>query len=75
MKLSGLVPIFSIYVSVSDLYIPTNGPPIFLVDRSCEYTVNRSQIHECGNWERGRTVPFLGIHKSDLFCSVLYMRE
>jgi hypothetical protein len=31
--------------------------------------INRSQIHECGNWERGRTVSFLGIHKSDLVCS------
>jgi hypothetical protein len=30
---------------------------------------NRSQIHECGNWERGRAVSFLGIHKSDLLCS------
>jgi hypothetical protein len=24
-----------------------------------------------GNWERGRTVSFLGIHKSDLICSVI----
>jgi hypothetical protein len=23
--------------------------------------INRSQIHECGNWERGRAVSFLGI--------------
>ncbi len=28
MKLRGLVPIFHIHVSVSDLYIPTIGPPI-----------------------------------------------
>ncbi len=33
------------------------------------YKLNRSQIHECGNWERGRAVSFLGIHKSDLICS------
>ncbi len=25
-----------------------------------------SQIHECENWERGRTVSFLEMHKSDL---------
>ncbi len=27
-------------------------------------------IHECGNWEAGRIVSFLGIHKSDLLCGV-----
>jgi hypothetical protein len=30
MKLRGLVPNFRIHVSVSDLYIPTIGPPILL---------------------------------------------
>jgi hypothetical protein len=30
MKLRGLVPNFHIQVSVSDLYIPTIGPPILL---------------------------------------------
>jgi hypothetical protein len=30
MKLCGLVPNFHIHVSVSDLYIPTIGPPILL---------------------------------------------
>ncbi len=30
----------------------------------------RSQTHECGNWDWGRTIPFLGIHKSKFFkCS------
>ncbi len=33
-----------------------------LADRSWEY-INR-WIHECRNWERGRAVSFLGIHKS-----------
>jgi hypothetical protein len=32
--------------------------------------LNRSQIHESGNWEQGRAVSFLGIHKSDIVCSV-----
>ncbi len=27
--------------------------------------INRSEVHECRNWERGPTVLFLGIHKSD----------
>ncbi len=29
-ELRGLIPNFHIHVSVSDLYIPTFGPPIFL---------------------------------------------
>ncbi len=52
--------------------IPMISPPILSQkkeDRLWEY-VNRSQIHECGNWERGRTVSFLGLHKSDLLCSL-----
>ncbi len=41
------------------------------VDRSWEY-INRSQIHECGNWDWGRAIPRKGIHKWDLLCSVAY---
>ncbi len=41
------------------IYIPRIGLPILL--------------HECGNWEIGRAVSFLGIHKSDLLCSVLFL--
>jgi hypothetical protein len=37
-----------------------------IVDRSLKY-INRSQIHECGNWERDRAVSFLGIHNRILF--------
>ncbi len=41
------------------------------MDRSWEFTrINRSQAHECGNWDWGRAVPFLGIHQSSL-CSVV----
>jgi hypothetical protein len=39
------------------------------VDRSWE-CINRSQIHECGNWEGGRAVSFLGTHKSVISCRV-----
>ncbi len=45
-------------LSVSDLYIPTIGLPIWLqkkIDRSWEY-VKRSQMYEYGNWEQGRAV-------------------
>jgi hypothetical protein len=55
MKLCSLVPKSYIHVSVSDLYIPRIGQPIWLqqnrqTDPGNVY-VNRSQIHECGNWE------------------------
>ncbi len=33
--------------------------------------IKRSQIHECGTWEQGCAVSFLGIHKSNLLCSVI----
>ncbi len=39
------------------------------VDRSREY-INRSQTHECGNWDCVPAIPFLGIHKWDFRCSV-----
>jgi hypothetical protein len=44
------------------------------VDRLWEY-INCSQIHECGNWEQGCAVSFLGIHKSDLVCSAYLLSE
>ncbi len=38
--------------------------------------VDRSQTHECGNWDWGRAIPFLGTHKSKFLCSaaVLWVR-
>jgi hypothetical protein len=33
-------------------------------DRSWEY-INRSQTHECGNWDCGRVIPFLGMFVSN----------
>ncbi len=42
------------------------------VDRSWEYIYKSlTQTHECGNWDWGRTIPFLGIHKWDFHCSVV----
>ncbi len=41
------------------------------VDRSWEY-INRSQTHECGNWDWGRAIPRKGIHKWDFRCSALF---
>jgi hypothetical protein len=37
--------------------------------------INRSQMHECRNWERGRAVSFLGVHKSDIVCSVSHLKH
>jgi hypothetical protein len=71
MKLRGLVPNFHIHTSVSDLYIPTIGS--LILDQSWEY-INRSQIHECRNWERGRVVSFLGIFVSNFRYSVCAVR-
>ncbi len=53
-ELRGLRPKFHIYVSVCDfLYAqdwPTYFPAAELADRSWEYK-NRSQTHECRNWD------------------------
>ncbi len=38
--------------------------------RTWEYR-DRSQRHECGNWDWGRVIPRKGIHKWDFRCSVL----
>ncbi len=38
------------------------------VDRFWEY-INRSQTHECGNWDWSRAIPRKGIHKWDFPCS------
>ncbi len=54
------------------IYIPTIDICLFwyrkYVDRCWEY-INRSQTHECGNWDWGRAVPRKGIHKWDFRCS------
>ncbi len=40
------------------------GPPILGIYKS------RTDTHECRNWDWGRAIPFLGIHKWDFRCSV-----
>ncbi len=72
MKLRGLRANSYIHVSVSDIFPRSicllgcrpRGGPI----GSWEY-VNPSPIHECGNWDWGRAVSFLEVHKSDFLCS------
>ncbi len=70
MKLRGLAPNFYIQVSGAIKFVDNRPPILQQVDRSSKY-LNRPQIHECGNWEQGRAASFLGIHKSDLLCSML----
>jgi hypothetical protein len=42
------------------------------VDRSWEY-INRSQTHECRNWDWGRAIPFLGIVVSNFrYCFFVF---
>jgi hypothetical protein len=37
--------------------------------------LDRSQTHECGNWDSGHAIPFLGIHKSKFLCSVTHLAK
>jgi hypothetical protein len=70
-ELRGLSPNFHIHVSVSDLYSPRIGPHIFLQqNRQIERRnlINRSQTHECGDWDCGCSVPFLRIFVSNFRC-------
>ncbi len=53
--------------------IPTIGLPIRMKEifgPTLGKYINRSQTHECGILDWGRTIPFLGIHKWDFRCSV-----
>ncbi len=76
------LPNFHIHVSLSDLYIPTNGYPTYGIFCSkvggpiveLQY-ITRSQKHECGNWERGRAVSFLVIFVSNFRYSVFAVRD
>jgi hypothetical protein len=47
-ELRGLSHNFHIHVSVSDLYTSTIGLHILLQENMY---INRSQTHECGNWD------------------------
>ncbi len=71
-ELRGHIHDFHIHVPVSDSYIPMIDLFILLrkyVDGFWEY-INRSQTHECRNWDSGRTIPRKGILKWDFLCSV-----
>ena len=67
-ELRSLSPNSYIYVSVSDLYIPTIGLPILLQENRWTDRGNIQIAHRYMNVEIGT---FLGLHKSDFLCSVL----
>ncbi len=75
-ELRGLSPNFHIHESLSNLHIPTFGPPMYfpyaaeLADRSAEY-INHPQKHECRNWDCSRAVPFPG--NICFECSALFL--
>ncbi len=68
-ELCGLSSNFHIHVSVSGLYIPTIGLPILLQEKyvDCRFWkyINGSQTHACVNWDWGRAIPCVGIHRWD----------
>ncbi len=79
MKPRGLVPNFYIHAFVSDLYILTIGlqtqyskigGPIVGIYKSLTDTV-----HECGSWERGHALSFLGMFVSNFRYSLIYTKS
>ncbi len=76
-ELRSLGPNVHIHVFASDLYISRIGPHISCsrIGRSIVgiYSINRSQTHECGNWDCGRAVSFLGSNFWHWFLAVQHV--
>ncbi len=53
--------LWAIYIFPGSVYI---FPPAEKADPAWEYII-RSQTHECGNWDWGPDIPFLGIFVSN----------
>ncbi len=67
--ISTFMCLWAIYILPGSVHI---FPPAEMVAPSWEYII-RSQTHECGNWDWGPDIPFLGIFASNFrlfFCSV-----
>ncbi len=59
--ISTFMCLWAIYISPGLVHI---FPPAEKADPSWEYII-RSQTHECGNWDWGADIPFLGIFVSN----------
>ncbi len=59
--ISTLMCLWAIYIFPGSVHI---FPPAEKVDPSWKYLIN-SQTHECGNWDWGPDIPFLGIFVSN----------
>ncbi len=59
--ISTLMCLWAIYIFPGSVYI---FPPAEQADPSWEYII-RLQTHECGNWDWGPDIPFLGIFVSN----------
>jgi len=59
--ISTFMCLWAIYIFLGSVYI---FPPAEQADPSWEYII-RSQTHECGNWDWGPDIPFLGIFVSN----------
>jgi hypothetical protein len=68
--ISTFMCLWAIYIFPGSVHI---FPPAEKADPSWEYII-RSQTHECGNWDWGCAISFLGIHKSKFLCSVQIQR-
>jgi hypothetical protein len=67
-----LSPSFYTHISVRSLYISRIGLPILLQGNMWTDLgkINRSQTHECGNWDCGLAIPRKGMHNRDFPSSV-----
>ncbi len=66
VPISNFMCLWAIYIFPPSIYLFCCRK---YVDCSRKY-INRSQTHECGNWDWGRAIPRKGIRKWDFRCSV-----
>ncbi len=73
-ELLGLSPNFHIHVSGA-IHLFPRSVLLFCSRKICGPIPEKykcSRTHECGSWDWGRKIPFLGIQKWDFRCSALY---